>query len=80
MKTSEVISILMKSIDKEIEIVIDNRLRKFFLNPMCVDSMCTKLCGRQSLVKKIWNADMKKKMKKTSLRLVFIEMIFKKKL
>ena len=54
MKTSEVINILMKSIDKEIEIVIDiTDLRNFALNPMCVDSMCTKLCGRQSLVKKI---------------------------
>ena len=29
MKTSEVISILIKSIDKEIEIVIDNRFTKF---------------------------------------------------
>ena len=29
MKTSEVISILMKSIDKEIEFVIDNRYTKF---------------------------------------------------
>ena len=29
MKTSEAISILMKSIDKEIEIVIDNRFTKF---------------------------------------------------
>ena len=29
MKTSEVKSILMKLIDKEIEIVIDNRFRKF---------------------------------------------------
>ena len=29
MKTSEVISILMKSFDKEIEIVIDNRFTKF---------------------------------------------------
>ena len=29
MKTSEVITILMKSIDKEIEIVIDNRFTKF---------------------------------------------------
>ena len=42
--------------------------------------MCTKLCGHQSLVKKIYNADMKKRIKKMSLRLVFIEMIFKKKL
>ena len=31
MKNSEVISILMKSIDKEIQIVIDNRLTKFCL-------------------------------------------------
>ena len=29
MKTSEVISILIKSIDKEIEIVTDNRFKKF---------------------------------------------------
>ena len=35
MKTSEVISILMKSIDKEIEIVIDNRFAKFCFEP-CV--------------------------------------------
>ena len=31
------------------------------MNSMCADSMCTKLCGRLSLVKKIWNADKKKK-------------------
>ena len=30
MKTSEVISILIKSIDKKIEIVIDNRFTKFY--------------------------------------------------
>ena len=33
MKTSEVISILMKSIDKEIEIVIDNQFTNFRLEP-----------------------------------------------
>ena len=33
MKTSEVISILMKSINKEIEIVIDNRFTKFCFKP-----------------------------------------------
>ena len=30
MKTNEVISMLMKLIDKEIEIVIDNRFMKFY--------------------------------------------------
>ena len=44
------------------------------IKPMCMDSVCTKLCGCQSLVKKIQNADMKKKIKKLSLRIVFIEM------
>ena len=41
----------MKSIDKVIEVETD--LRNFALNIMRVDSMCSKLCGRQSLVKKI---------------------------
>ena len=80
MKTSEVINILMKLIDKEITIVIDDRFTKF-----CFESyvrgfhvhqtVWSPIIGEQNL-----KCRHEKKLNKVSLQLVFIEMIFKKKL
>ena len=80
MKTSEVISILMKSIDKEIEIVIDNRFTKFCFKSYVsgfrvYQTVWSLITGEENL-----ECRHEEKMKKMSLRLVFIEMIFKKKL
>ena len=44
MKTSEVFSILIKSIDKEIEIIIDNRFTKF-----CFESYLRGFCVYQTV-------------------------------